>query len=344
MLVLTAIFALGLVIVFHEAGHYLFAVWSGMKVDRFSVFGIGPAILRLGTWRGTEFVIGAIPFGAYVQIRGMEAAESETPAVAPDSFSFRDKPIGARAMVLVGGPLANYVVAILLYFGVFLGFGVAPNVIVGFADESPAQAAGLEVGDMFVQVGSTSLEPHAGVHKLIEASEGYRGQVMPVVVEREGETVDAKIDVPTEGLALGVSFGAAGEREPLGLGDAVTMAVVTPIQMSVTNLQMLYFLVTGQVSGQMQGPVGIVQQMAQSARQSGAKFLEMTALISTLLGMFNLLPLPALDGGRLTFLGLEAIRRRRIRPHIEDLIHGYGMLALLALMLFATVGDVRNLF
>src|SRR5690606_28379201 len=126
-----------------------------MKVDRFSVFGIGPAIVKLGTWRGTEFVIGAIPFGAYVLIRGMEPEEDDSGGFRsrpdPSSHNFRDKSLGARALVLAGGPLANYVTAIVLYFGVFTLAGLRGPVesveIASFHEDSAAQAAGLEVGD-----------------------------------------------------------------------------------------------------------------------------------------------------------------------------------------------------
>src|SRR5262245_925667 len=138
MSIFAAIVALCVVIIIHEGGHYLAAVWTGMKVDRFSVFGIGPTVVRLGTWRGTEFVISAIPFGAFVLIRGMEPADegdlaSERDAIDDDAWAkamaaakgseapkaspnFRDKPLWARAAVLAGGPVANYLTAMLIFF------------------------------------------------------------------------------------------------------------------------------------------------------------------------------------------------------------------------------------
>src|SRR5690606_22456657 len=142
------------VIIVHELGHFLAAIWTGMKVDRFSVFGIGPSILKLGTWRGTEFVIGAIPFGAYVLIHGMEPedpdAPSRTPAEQP-SQNFRDKPLLARMAVIAGGPIANYLLAILLFLGIYTMAGVRGPIesisVDAFAVGSAAQTAGLQVGD-----------------------------------------------------------------------------------------------------------------------------------------------------------------------------------------------------
>lgn len=343
-----AIVALCLVIILHELGHYLAAVTSGMKVDRFSVFGIGPAILRLGTWRGTEFVIGAIPFGAYVQIRGMEAADETPGDVSTSTVNFRDKPIHQRAAVLAGGPVANYLTAILLFFAVFAIFGPKqpPQAIYidGFRPDSPAQAAGLAPGDEFVAVGSTTIDATLGGRDLLESSEPYRGKTMPVTVRRGESLVEATVDVPQEGLALGVTTSVRAPRERVGFAVAAREAVVAPFTTTATQLKGLWMLVTRQMQGRISGPVDIVNQIAKSAQRGVADFIEMTALISTLLGMFNLLPLPALDGGRLCFLGYEALTRRRASPRIEEMVHGYGMLALLALLLIVTIDDVRRLF
>ena len=354
--IVVAIVALCVVIILHEFGHYITAVGSGMKVDRFSVFGIGPAIVKLGTWRGTEFVIGAIPFGAYVLIRGMEPEDepdTETSSRAPsdiepdpDSPNFRDKPLSRRALTIAGGPLANYVTAIVLFFAVFAIFGQkAPRAITvdAFLEDSAAQAAGLEVGDELVKVGQTSIDPALRGQDLLAGSDPYRGETMPVVIDRDGQQLSFELQVPQEGPALGITPGVVADRVPVGFGKAVSDGVAAPFVTSAVQLQGLWMLITGQLEGGVSGPVKIVNEIAKSAERGMADFIEMTALISTLLGMFNLLPLPALDGGRLCFLGYEAIARKRASPRVEEMVHGYGMLALLALILIITVGDVRSL-
>jgi len=348
--ILVAIVALGLVIALHELGHYAAAVACGMKVDRFSVFGIGPPIAKLGTWRGTEFVVSAIPFGAYVMIRGMEAADEDNAPAELGSFNFRDKPLYQRALVIVGGPLMNYLVAILLYVALFAGFGVdgPPRAIeiAAFVDDSPAQRAGLELGDELVQLGEMVLEPASAnaTTTISSASEPYRGEPMGVVVRRGGELVNAVVEVPQEGLALGIKHRLRRSRERVPFVTALEAAFVKPFSDSAEQLYGWGQLITGRLTTTVQGPVRIVTTMAESASGGLADFVAMTALISTLLGMINLVPLPALDGGRLAFLGYEALARRRADSYIEELIHGYGMMALLLLLACATVGDIRSFF
>jgi regulator of sigma E protease len=344
--------ALCVVIILHESGHYLAAVWRGMKVDRFSVFGIGPPILKLGRWRGTEFVISAIPFGAYVLIRGMEAEDEGTPKKAepdPDSPNFRDKPLPSRALVIAGGPIANYITAIVLFFVSFSVFGPKgpPEALVvrGFSENSPAEAAGMQEGDELVSVGATTIDPELVAADVTPAAEPYRGQQMPVVVKRDGEFVNLVVDVPddTEERPLGVQQTTRSPRVDVGIGTAAVEAMSRPFVQSAMQLTALYMLATGQIKGNISGPVGIVEEFAIAAKAGLPDFIEMTALISTLLGLFNLLPLPALDGGRLTFLLYEAVARRRANPRIEELVHGYGMLALLALIAIVTFGDIQRL-
>jgi regulator of sigma E protease len=350
---LVAIVALCVVIIVHELGHYLAAVWTGMKVDRFSVFGIGPAIVKLGTWRGTEFVIGAIPFGAYVLIRGMEPEDPQAPtdpATRRASENFRDKPLLSRLFVIAGGPLANYVAAMLLYFGVFAGPGMpgplAAIEVAGVHDGSIAAQVGLQEGDELVSIAGTEIDPARKGADVVEATRSGRGYVIPIVVRRDGELVQEFVGLPDEeGAMLGIDMrGRIGPREQVGLGTAASEAVRTPLRESGRQLEGLYLLVTGQLEASMQGPVGIVKEIARSADAGLISLITTAAFISTLLGLFNLLPLPALDGGRLCFLVYEGLARRRANPRVEELVHGYGMMALLALILLVTVGDVRRLF
>lgn len=349
----TAALALCVVIMLHEGGHYVTAVWSGMKVDRFSVFGIGPAILKLGTWRGTEFVISAVPFGAYVLIRGMEAEEEPPPpgtAPDPDSFNFRDKPIAKRALTIAGGPIANYIVAFVTFFAVFSIYGVKqpPQVIAitTFGDDSPAQAAGAEVGDQLVRIADFDIDPALRGNDVSPAATAHRGETVAMLVRRDGQELELQLAVPTgDAPPLSVQMeGIGSDRADVPLGTAIKAAFEQPIEMSILQLQGLKKLVTGEVSRKnVSGPVGIVKAVAGAAALGVPDFLEMVAIISTLLGLFNLLPLPALDGGRLTFLAYEAIAKRRASPRIEEAVHGYGMLLLLGLILLITIGDIQRL-
>ncbi len=349
----TAALALCVVIMLHEGGHYVTAVWSGMKVDRFSVFGIGPAILKLGTWRGTEFVIGAIPFGAYVLIRGMEAEEEPPPegtAPDPDSFNFRDKPVARRALTIAGGPIANYIVAFVTFFAVFSIYGVKQPpqaiAITTFGEDSPAQAAGAELGDEIVRIADLEIDPALGGNDVSPAATAHRGETVAMLVRRDGQEIELQLAVPAgDAPPLSVHMeGIGSERAEVPLGTAISAAFAQPIEMSVLQLQGLKRIFQGEVStDKVGGPVEIVRTVAGAAAIGVPDFLEMVAIISTLLGLFNLLPLPALDGGRLVFLGYEAIAKRRASPRVEEAVHGYGMLLLLGLILLITVRDIQRL-
>ncbi len=375
MSILAAIVALCVVIIIHEAGHYLAAVWTGMKVDRFSVFGIGPTVLKLGTWRGTEFVISAIPFGAFVLIRGMEPNdEGEIPggpegdAIDDDAWAkamagsrsdeaikaaraaspnFRDKPLWARASGLAGGPLANYLTAMLLFFGLFAVAGVAgPPThieITQVNQDEPAAAAGLLPGDHITAIGDVAVVPTNGSQGVIDVLKASPGKSLPVTVIRDGQTVVTTV-TPSEKGTVGMGLDPRGPRVSVSTGTAAAMAIERPIEITKAQLVGLYKLATFQLDGKVEGPVGIVKQIKASVERGLIAFVGMSALISTLLGMFNLLPLPALDGGRLSFLLYEAIARRRARPHVEEMVHGYGMLALLVLIAVVTLGDIRSFF
>lgn len=378
MSILAAIVALCVVIILHEAGHYFAAIWTGMKVDRFSVFGIGPTILKLGTWRGTEFVVSAIPFGAFVLIRGMEPREYEEEAsvdaddldeIDDDAWAkaragvetnadlepteaspnFRDKPIWARAAVLAGGPVANYLTAMLLFFVVFVAAGVEGPIdrveITQLSEGQPAATAGLLVGDHIVAVGDTAIDPAEGTAGVVTATAPHRGQTVDITVVREGErlTLPVSPNADEDDPALGAMLATGSNRREVGAGEAAAMAVQQPFTVTQTQLVGLYKLITGQLEAKVGGPVQIVAHIASSVQSGLITFLKTAAIISTLLGMFNLLPLPALDGGRLTFLLFEAVARRKASPRVEELVHGYGMLLLLAFIGIVTVGDIRAL-
>lgn len=346
-----AALALCVVIMLHETGHYLAAIWSGMKVDRFSVFGIGQPIAKLGTWRGTEFVIGAFPFGAYVLIRGMEAEDEENATADPDSFNFRDKPLAKRALTIAGGPIANYIVAFLTFFAVFSIYGVKqpPRAIAisAFGDESPAQAAGAETGDELVRIADLEIDPALRGNDVAPAATAHRGETIPMVVRRDGEELTLQLAVPTDESAppLSVQLADVGaDRADVPLSTAFSAALAQPYEWSMMQLQGLKKLFAGEISkDKVEGPIGIVKAAAQAAAVGLPDFLEMIAIISSLLGLFNLLPVPALDGGRLVFLGYEAIAKRRAKPSVEESVHGYGMLVLLALLAVVTFRDILRI-
>jgi len=347
---LLAILALSVLIIIHEFGHYACARIGGMHVDRFSIIGIGPVVLRLFTWKGTEFVISAIPFGAYVHIVGMEPEEyaqdekGELPKPPPGTRNFRDSPLWARLFAIAGGPLFNYIAAILIVVGVFTTVGVQTPVattVSAMTVDSPALAAGVEAGDEILAIDGVSMLGDGGP-KVIEATKQKLGQTIELEVRRGEQELVCNVTLNPEPPALNAQLAARVEWTPINPAEATLLGVKWPFEQTQRQLVGLWSLVTGKIEAKVGGPVAIAKAIKVSADKGWVDFIMFSALISTLLGMFNLLPLPALDGGRLVFLVYELITRRPPNKLLEERVHTVGMIALLALIAWATFNDVKG--
>lgn len=345
---LAAVAALSLLIMIHELGHFVCAKLAGMHVDRFSVLGIGAPILRLGSWRGTEFVISVVPFGAYVHIVGMEAPDEEGSrpvAVPAGTINYRDAGVTARMAAILGGPLSNYAAAMVIMVAVFAAQGtqeLKALAVGGFADGSPAKAAGLREHDVLITVANTPIAGPSSARDLEAVTRRHLGTVVDVAVDRRGELLTFRVQLNAQAPALQTTLTPIAQWQRLPMSEAVVAGVRWPIDRTRENLEGLAGMITGEQAGSLTGPVGIVDQMRQSARDGWIDFLVFAALISTVIGMTNLLPLPALDGGRMVFLVYEALVRRPFNRLLEERIHGVGMLCLLGLIALVTVRDVAE--
>jgi regulator of sigma E protease len=345
-----AILAFSILIIIHEFGHFLCAKIGGMHVDRFSVIGIGPVVLSLFTWKGTEFVISAIPFGAYVHIVGMEPEEyavdeeGNLPPPPPGYRNFRDSPLWARLLAIAGGPLANYLAAVVLVVGVFAAVGVKEPVgveLTNFGVGSPAAAAGLKTGDEILAIDGQSVRGAEAREQVIALTRAKLGEVVQITVERGGEVLVYPVALNPEAPALNTGLAEKGEYIQIGPGKALVLGSKWPFVQTGRQLEALWLAITRKQEAKVGGPVAIAKAIKASAEQGPAALILFSALISTALGMFNLLPLPALDGGRLIFLFYEAIARRPPNKVLEERIHMFGMLALLGLVALATFNDLR---
>lgn len=350
-----AILALSVLIIIHEFGHYLCAKIGGMHVDRFSVIGIGPVILKLFTWKGTEFVISAIPFGAYVHIVGMEPEEyamdeqGNLPPPPAGYRNFRDSPLWARLLAISGGPIANYLAAMVLIIGAVSAVGLKEPVgveVSGFGYGSPAAAAGMEIGDEIVSIDGEPVSGPDYRQSVISLTGEKLGTTVEVAVLRPSESGEAQaltfpVALNSEAPALNASLANKGEYIPVSPIKAITYGVEWPFAKTKEQLIGLWSLITGSTEAKVGGPVAIAKAIKGSADRGFVDLIVFSALISTVLGLFNLLPLPALDGGRLIFLFYELIARRPPNKVLEERIHMVGMIGLLGLIAWATVNDVR---
>jgi regulator of sigma E protease len=340
MSILVAIFGLALLIVLHEAGHFLAARLCGMRVERFSI-GFGNALVSFK--RGdTTFQIAPIPLGGFVQVTGMNPHEEFDHS---DPYVYPNRPRWMRFLVLVAGPAANYLTAIVISFIVFVSYGqyTGTTTVDEIVPGSAAQAAGLQPGDIVAGVGANAVSNPAEVTQVVR---GSGGEPLTVKVMRAGTPIAMQItprkDSTSGVYMIGVRFGQTRARGPVV--DAVKEAVVMPIALSGMLLQNIWDLITRKISGGLTGPLGIAKEMAGAAKQGLLKFLEILILISVALGVFNLLPVPGLDGGRIVFVGINSLRRRDMNPTLETKIHMVGIMVLMLLLVVVTFNDIKGIF
>ena len=333
-----AILAVGLLIIIHEYGHYWVAKKSGMRVSRFSV-GFGPVLFK--TDRGeTQFRVSAIPLGGYVQIDGMSPNDGTDPD-APGAFS--NRPFHLKFATILAGPFANYLLGFFLLFAYLAAFYEAPFPPVKVLDvlpDSGAAEAGLQKDDLIVGVRNTRFETVEDFGTAIEQS---GGAPIPFQVVRDGQERTVAVTPKRSGdsYRLGVSYDAAEYRvAPQPVPEAFVEAGRRTVAMSVAMLVGLARIFDE--GTRLSGPIGIVKGLSRQVRRSVTAALGSIAQLSIALGLFNLLPIPALDGSRLLFLLVGAIRRKPVEPQLEQVIHFVGFVLLLGLLLIVSIKDVTG--
>jgi regulator of sigma E protease len=336
MSILVAIVGLGLLIVLHEGGHFVVARLCGMRVERFSI-GFGPTLVGFKRG-GTTFQIAPIPLGGFVQITGLnpnEEFDHNDPNVYPN------RPRWMRLLTILAGPGANYLTAFVLMLVVLLGYGMASKTqkILEPVAGRPAAAAGLKTGDVLVEANGQAVNADHPISEVIQAAQGAP---VSIKVMRDGKPMvfvvapDKKAGV----YQVGIQIGAIEERTPVPVGTAIKEAFLQPYYMSVGILGGLYDMIRGRVHADLSGPIGITKQIAKAADRGIVDYLGMLILLSVYLGLFNLLPLPALDGGRALFLGIESVTRKRVNPRIEAAVHTAGFVLLLGVLVIVSFKDI----
>lgn len=336
--IVVAILALGVLVIVHEGGHFFAAKLGGMKVSRFSI-GFGKDLYRRQVGE-TEFRVSAIPFGGYVQIDGMHPEDGSDPQ---DPRSFVNRPRHLRAAAILAGPAANYLLAFLMLLVFYLGFAATPLPpveVVEVVPDSPAAEAGVEPGDLLIGTEEGAFEDYQDLWRVTEASDGE-----PVVFTvRRGDDV---LEVPitpekADGQwRIGVAPQPAGSKPiELGVGEAVGRAAGDLVEVTKGIFVGLSRLVRSPSIDDLSGPVGIVRSLSSIGERSAVGAYVWVAQLSIMLGFFNLLPIPALDGARLAFLAVGAVRGREVEPRLEAVVHGVGFLLLLGLMVVVSYFDL----
>lgn len=345
--VLLGIVLLGVLIMAHEFGHFIAARLTGIGVKEFSV-GFGPKLWQKKSKKhDTVFTLRPIPLGGYCMFYGDTDDDPEGKALA-DPRAYAAQPVWKRLITVVSGPLMNFVLAFLVTVGLLLGYCMSdPTPYVQLVEDGmPAQTAGLQVGDVFVAVGGQTFDETATVSDVSAAIDAQgAGADVPVTVRRGGETLTLLIrpvyDSALGRYRLGISISQHPHTTP---GQILPAAFRTLGNASVAILKGLGTLFT-QGLDQAAGPIGTVQMVAQSTQQDGLEtFLNLMILISVNLGLFNLIPVPGLDGARIVFLLIEAVRRKPVSQKIEAGVHMAGYALLLLLMVVLLFKDVGRIF
>ncbi|HEX2660316.1 MAG TPA: M50 family metallopeptidase [Polyangia bacterium] len=340
--IVIAIVGLGMLVVLHEGGHYLAARLCGMRVERFSI-GFGPTLL--GFKRGeTTFQIAPIPLGGFVQITGLNPHEEFD---RNDPFVYPNRPRWMRMFTIIAGPLANYLTAFVIMLFVFTILGVpVPSKLEHVADveaNSAAAVAGLRAGDVITKANGHDISVDHTIRDEIKVTEAAP---LPLEILRDGKTLSLTITPRQKApgqFQIGVYLDHS-ELAALSFPAAAKEALIYPYEKSKLILGGLYNMVTGKEKAELSGPIGITREIARAANRSVWDYFGIIAMLSVYLGLFNLLPLPALDGGRALFLSIEAIIRRQVNPRIEATVHTVGLVFLVGVLLFVSFKDVTHLF
>ncbi|HLO01886.1 MAG TPA: M50 family metallopeptidase [Symbiobacteriaceae bacterium] len=335
--ILWAILVFGVLIFIHELGHFGVAKFFGIRVKEFAI-GFGPVLGSMQ--RGeTRYSLRAVPLGGFVLMGGMEEGEEDDPR------GYLRKPVYARFLTILAGPVMNFLLATLIFVSYFAIVPSQPTNTLGQVPEQcgavtcPAYAAGLRAGDRVTAIGGA---PVSGWNDLLALVGSSAGKPLSFQFERGGVKQTVTIaPIQVEGGAWRVGITPAYER--ISAGQALSVGVRTTYFASKQILSELGKVVTGRSKPEFQGPIGITVLIADQAREGLPSLLQLTAFLSINLGLFNLLPIPALDGSRLVFLTVEAIRGRRVDPRRESMVHLVGFLLLLGLMVVTAYGDIVRL-
>ncbi|MDR7480986.1 MAG: M50 family metallopeptidase [Armatimonadota bacterium] len=334
--ILAAIVAFGAMIFFHELGHFLMAKRAGVRVHAFAI-GFGPALVRW-TRGGTRYALNLLPFGGYVRMEGEDSATA-------GEGSFQAKSVGARISIIAAGPLMNLVMAVVILAVAAAAGGVATSTRVRTIEAGwPAEAAGLQPGDRIVGIGGQVM----GTDQLIDTINRSVDRTLVLDVRRGAEalsvTVTPRLD-PARGVGR-IGFAPEPVFTRLHPGAALVWGVHQTGRYIVLLAGIIERLVReGRLLEHLGGPLAAGDQLRQAAELGILVFLHLTAQFSILIGFFNLLPIPALDGGRLAFLLAEAVRRRPVLDaRREGLVHTVGLALLLLLLATVTLRDLRRLF
>ena len=336
--ILACVFVFGILVTVHEFGHFITAKLTGMKVEEFSI-GFGPKIYQQQDGE-TLYSLRMLPLGGYNKIAGMDPEDPEDL-----ERGFNSKPVASRMLVILAGSLMNFILPVLIFFGIFLAFGmevpenkpVLGQIIEGY----PAAQSGLKEGDRIISINGQTIDKWLDIRNSI-ADAGTKP--VPFEIQRDKEKLTLTV-TPVLNPESGKPFiGVVSSLKKVQLTPwQAAVASVTATKNIIKNMYAsLYHMVTGKTKAEFSGPVGVAKMAGQVAHKGFDMLLQFTAMLSLNLAIINLLPLPALDGGHFLILMMEAFTGHRLGKTAMQNIQKIGVAMILALTIFATFKDLTR--
>jgi regulator of sigma E protease len=350
---LAFVVVLGVLVFVHELGHYLAARWRGVFVEAFSI-GFGRAIASWTDRQGTVWKLCWLPLGGYVKLHGQEREEDVPPeerARWQKGRTFHEKSVLSRAIVVAAGPIANFLLAMVLFSGLFIVAGrpvTVPEVGEVVANSAAARA-GLLAGDRIVSIDAPGLGvvPIHNFEDIQRVVSAHPAETLGVVVRRGDRQLDLPVLTGTQADGKTGMLGVRGgkvEFIPLGIAGSIVAGVTQTWDLTVQTLSGVRQMLTGaRGTEDLGGPLRIAQLSGQVAQLGVSSLISFIALLSVNLGLINLFPIPILDGGHLVFYLVEALRGRPLPPRAQAAGYRAGLALIAALFVFATWNDLTHL-
>ena len=325
-----SIIVFGMLVFFHELGHFTVAKLSGIKVHEFSL-GFGPSVFKIKPTE-TEYSVRILPFGGYVKMEGEDAASG-------DPRAFNNKSAWTRLGVILAGPLMNFVLAILLIAIISFSAGIATTKVSVIPGE-PASVAGIEDEDIIYSIDNIKV---ATWDEVVEHISKKPGEYLDIKVKRGNDYLTYKVLTATEAETKRGVIGIKSTIIRPSPVESIKAGFEKTFWISKMILDGLRQIFLGRAKAEVVGPLGMVNIVGEAAKIGVINLLYIAAIISINLGLFNLFPIPALDGGRAIFLIIELLRGKPVEPEREGMIHFIGFALLMVLMVLVLFKDIRDL-
>ncbi len=349
--ILSFIIVLGVLIFFHEFGHFLVARLFGVGVEKFSL-GFGPRLIgkKVGI---TDYRISAIPLGGYVKMIGEEPDAEIDPEDIP--LSFTHKHVAKRMLIVAAGPVFNILLAVFIFFGIFLisGTFVLKPSVGSVKPGSPAFEAGLEKGDLITAINESAINSW---DEMAEVINGSKGQKIKLNVRRgeasryfslapEQVTTKNIFGEDVQRYIIGITASGETYSKEMNLFQAFSESMIQTYRVTELMVVIIAKLITGDISTDtLGGPIMIAQMAGDSAKAGIGSLISFIALISVNLAIINLLPIPVLDGGHLLFFSIEAVKGRPVSIKVREIAQQVGLFILILLMILVFYNDISRIF